>query len=113
MAKAQETEKVGFRGRMRQIGMVFAFTARQDKKFLPLVIVAGLIPLGASITLFILGWGWAWLLLGVMLTLMAVLIVLNLRANKAMMNAAADQPGASAQIVQNMRGDWRVTPAVA
>src|SRR5204863_1615882 len=32
---------------------------------------------------------------------------------KAMMIEAEGQPGASASIVETMRGDWRVTPAVA
>ena len=39
--------------------------------------------------------------------------MLNLRANKAMMTEAEGQPGAAASIVENMRGDWRVTPAIA
>jgi hypothetical protein len=39
MAKAQQTQKVGFRERLRQIGMVFSFTAKRDKLFVPLVIV--------------------------------------------------------------------------
>ena len=42
-----------------------------------------------------------------------MLIVLNLRANQAMMNEAEGQPGAAASIVENMRGDFRVTPALA
>ena len=29
------------------------------------------------------------------------------------MNAAEGQPGAAASIMENMRGDWRVTPAVS
>jgi len=48
-----------------------------------------------------------------MLALLGVLIVLNLRSNAAMMNEAEGQPGAAASILQSMRGDWRVTPAVA
>jgi hypothetical protein len=45
--------------------------------------------------------------------LFAALIVLNLRSNAAMMNAAEGQPGSAAQIVENMRGDWRVRPAAS
>ena len=48
-----------------------------------------------------------------MLAPLAVLIVLNLRANRAMMIEAEGQPGAAASIVENMRGDFRVTPALA
>src|SRR5262249_57020695 len=49
---------------------------------------------------------------GVLAALLAVMIVLNLRSNKAMMAEMAGQPGAAASLIENMRGDWRVTPAV-
>jgi Domain of unknown function (DUF4191) len=42
-----------------------------------------------------------------------VMVVLSVRSNKAMMVEAERQPGAAASIVENMRGDWRVTPALA
>src|SRR6185312_15465149 len=54
-----------------------------------------------------------WLPVGIMITLLAALIVLNLRSNAAMMNVAEGQPGAAAQIVENMRGDWRVRAAAS
>jgi len=110
MAKPQE--KVSFGQRLKQIGMVFKFTAKQDRWFTPLVAAAVLIPLALTVAAVIL-WSWIWLPVGILFTLLAVLIVLNLRSNKAMMNAAEGQPGAAAQIMENMRGDWRVTPAVS
>ena len=42
MAKPQE--KVSFGQRLKQIGMVFSFTAKQDKWFVPLVVVAVVAP---------------------------------------------------------------------
>jgi hypothetical protein len=113
MAKAQQDQKVGFRERMRQIGMVFSFTAKRDKVFLPLVIVAAVIPLALGVVLGLTDVGWLWMAVAVMLSLLAVLIVLNLRSNKAMLAEAANQPGAAASIVETMRGDWRVSPAIA
>ena len=110
MAKPQE--KVSFGQRLKQIGMVFSFTAKQDRWFLPLAVGAALIPLALGAVAVIL-WGWMWLPIGVLLALLALLIVLNLRSNRAMMNAAEGQPGAVASILENMRGDWRVTPAVS
>jgi hypothetical protein len=112
MAKAQEPEKVGFIGRIRQIGMVFSFTAKRDRLFVPLVAAAVAIAIGITVVLTIL-WGPLFIVVGIMLVLLAILIVLNLRANKAMMNEAEGQPGAAASIVENMRGDFRVTPALA
>src|SRR2546430_5235200 len=46
-------------------------------------------------------------------SLIAVLGGLSIRSNKAMMIEAERQPGAAASIVENMRGDWRVTPRLA
>jgi hypothetical protein len=106
-------EKVGFVGRLKQIGMVFSYTAKQDKWFVPLAAVAVLVPLGLAILALLLGFGWIWLPTGVMLSLLALLIVLNVRSSKVFMKAAEQQPGAAAQIVERMRGDWRVTPAIS
>jgi hypothetical protein len=113
MAKAAEPEKVGFFQRLRQIGMVFSFTAKRDKLFVPLVAVAVVVPLAVVGVLIALGFSLIYLALGVLVALLAVLVVLNFRSNKAMMTEAEGQPGAAAQIVETMRGDWRVTPALA
>jgi hypothetical protein len=112
MAKAQQPEKVGFVGRVKQIGMVFAFTAKRDKLFVPLVVGASLIAVAITV-LAVIFLSWLFIPVGIMLVLLAVLIVLNLRANRAMMLEAEGQPGAAASIVENMRGDFRVTPALA
>jgi len=110
MAKPQE--KVSFGARLKQIGQVFAFTAKRDRWFVPLVVTAVLIPAALTVVAF-LAWGWIALPLGVLTTLLLVLVVLNLRSSRAMMSAAEGQPGAAASILETMRGDWRVTPAVS
>jgi len=109
---ATAPQKVSFRDRIKQIFMVFKFTAKRDKLFLPLVIVGALVPLIVAGVLVALGLGWSWLGVGVLGALLAVMIVLNLRSNKAMMAEMAGQPGAAASLIENMRGDWRVTQAV-
>ena len=110
MAKAAGPEKVSFRQRLRQIGMVFSFTAKRDKWFLPLVITAFLLPLVGGTLLATFTGGWIWLISGLMAALVAAMAVLSVRSNKAMMIEAERQPGAAASIIENMRGDWRVTP---
>jgi len=112
MARAQQ-EKVSFRERLKQIGMVFSFTAKRDRWFVPLALAAVLIPLGLTGLMIALGRGLIWLPLGILVALLALLIVLNLRSSRAMMSAAEGQPGAAASILETMRGDWRVTPAVS
>ncbi len=111
MAK-REQEKVGFGERLKQIGLVFKITAQQDRWFLPLLIGAVLVTVALTVLLVVLA-GWLWLPLGLMLTLLAVLIVLNLRSGRVFMRLAEQQPGAAAAVLERMRGGWRVTPAVA
>ena len=106
MAKPQQ-EKVSFGQRLKQIGMVFKFTAKQDKWFTPLAAGAVLIPLALTVPGFML-WGWFAIPFGIMLALLALLIVLNVRSNAAMMNTMEGQPGAAVHLVSQMRGDWRV-----
>src|SRR4051812_11324711 len=108
MAKPQE--KVSFRERLKQIGQVFSFTAKQDKLFVPLLAGAVLIPLALTVVGIVLGMSLIYLPIGIMVALLAAVIVLNLRSNAAMMNAAEGQPGAAASLMENMRGDWRVRP---
>jgi hypothetical protein len=109
---ATAPEKVKFRDRVKQIGMVFAFTAKRDKLFLPLVIVGVIVPVTAGVILGAVGLGWSWVGVGVLGGLLAVMIVLNLRSTKAQMAELKGQPGAAAFLVENMRGDWRVTQHV-
>src|SRR2546430_15423187 len=104
MAKAAGPEKVSFRGRLRQIGMVFSFTAKRDKLFIPLVIAAVLLPLIAGTLLVTFGGTWVWLVVSVMAALVLAVAVLSVRADKAVMVEAGGQPGAAAAIGEGMRG---------
>ncbi|HLL64613.1 MAG TPA: DUF4191 domain-containing protein [Micromonosporaceae bacterium] len=113
MAKAQEPEKVSFFGRFKQIGMVFSFTAKRDRLFVPLVLAAVLVPLIAVGVAIALGTSWLWLPGGIMVALLLTMLVLNWRSQKAMLSEAEGQPGAAASFVETLRGDWRVTPAIA
>jgi Domain of unknown function (DUF4191) len=111
MAKATD-ERPGFLATLKQLPLVFRFTAKRDKWFIPIVAAAVVVALAITVLV----WLWVhWIAIpfGVMLVLLAVLIVMNLRANRAFMIEAEGQPGAAAGIVENMRGDFRVTPALA
>jgi hypothetical protein len=109
---ADQPEKASFLERIKQIGTAFRYTAQRDKLFVPLVAVAAAVPLVASIVSVLLGASWIWIAVGVSLALIAAMLVLNLRVNNAMMNEAEGKPGAAAAILQTMRGDWKITPAV-
>lgn len=50
---------------------------------------------------------------GIMFGLLGWLLVFNRRASKAQYSAIEGQPGAAAAVLQTMRGQWFVNPAVA
>jgi hypothetical protein len=112
MANAQP-EKPTFLQGLKQLPVAMKFTAKRDKLFVPLALAAVVVPLGLGILLGVLGLGWLWMIAAVMMALLGVMLVLNLRANKAMMAEYEGQPGAAAQVLQTMRGDWRVRAAFA
>src|SRR2546423_8270205 len=109
---ATAPEKVKFRDRIKQIGAVFSYTAKRDKLFIPLVLAGVVVPLVIAGVLVAVGLGWSWLGVGALGALLAVMIILNLRSNRAMMAEMEGQPGAAAALIENMRGDWRGSPPV-
>jgi hypothetical protein len=111
MAKPQEKVSIG--ARLKQIGMVFQFTAKHDKWFAPLLAAAILIPIALAVLAILLSWGVFTVILFFLLAPLAALVVLSIRSNSAMMTAAEGQPGAAASILEQMRGDWRVRPAAS
>jgi hypothetical protein len=50
---------------------------------------------------------------GLLFGLLGALLVFNRRATKAQLRAIEGQPGAAAAVLQTLRGQWFVTPAVA
>src|SRR6266699_1335763 len=101
-------------GRLRQIGMVAGLIRKSNPRALPIVAASGV----AVLALFALAGlltGTAALLipLGVPLGLMTAMIIFGRFAQSAQYAAVAGQPGAAAAIVQSMRGNWMVTPAIA
>lgn len=56
---------------------------------------------------------WAIVPMGILTGLLAALIVFNLRTRSAMYTAIEGQLGAAAAVLEQMRGPWFVTPAVA
>ncbi len=101
-------------GRFKQIGMVAGIIRKSDPKALPIVIGSGSVVIVAFVVAGLLT-GLAGLLipLGVPLGMLATMILFGRYAQSAQYAAIAGQPGAAAAIVQQMRGNWTVTPAVA
>lgn len=101
-------------GRIRQIIMVAGVIRKSDPRAMPIIIGSGV---GVLLVLVVAGLvsGQAPLLIpfGVLLGLLASMLLFGRYAQSAQYKAIAGQPGAAAAVVQTMRGDWTVTPAVA
>jgi hypothetical protein len=100
-------------GRVAQVKAVWTMTRENDPKAIPLILGPAL---GILAVLVVVG-----ILIGqiVIFSIAAVLVsiitgtsIFGRRATKTMYAQVEGRPGAAAAILQGMRGDWRVTPAV-
>jgi len=101
-------------GRIKQIRMVAGIIRKTNPKALPIVALTGA---GVIAVFVIVGLvtGQAGFLtpLGVLVGLGAAMILFGRFAQSAQYAAVEGQPGAAAAILQSMRGNWTVTPAVS
>jgi hypothetical protein len=101
-------------GRVKQIRMIAGLVRRSNPRALPIVFGSGL---GIVAVLVIVGLftGLAPELipLGVLLGVLAGTILFGRFAQSAQYAAIEGQPGAAAAVLENMRGNWTVTPAIA
>jgi len=111
---APSGEKTSFRDRLRQIGTAFSFTRRHDKLVVPLVIGAFLAPILIAVVVALLTGQWLTTIpLGVLTGVLLAMVIFSRRVASATYAEVEGKPGAAAAVLQNMRGNWRVTPAVA
>jgi hypothetical protein len=113
-AKAQtKAEKKERRG---QIWQVFKRQVREDKRLLPyligtLVLCAGIFAVLAWLAGM---WWWVGLIFGAIIGGMAAMIIFARRVQRSVYQQAEGTPGAAAWSLQNnLKGRWRITPAVA
>jgi hypothetical protein len=100
-------------GRLKQIRLVASLVNQQNRKALPIVFgsAAGIIVVFVLIGIFT--HTLAFLIpLGVLLGLLAGMVLFGRFAQGAQFKAIEGQPGAAAAVLQSMRGNWTVTPAV-
>lgn len=101
-------------GRLKQIKMVAGLINKSNPKAMPITIGSGL---GVLVVLVVVGLltGLAAFLipLGVLLGLLVAMILFGRYSQAAQFSAIEGQPGAAAAVLQNMRGNWTVTPGIA
>lgn len=101
-------------GRIKQIRMAAGMLRKANPRALPLIALIGVgilavfVIVGLVTDLFLL-----LLPLGILSGLMGALIAFGRFTQSAQYATIEGQPGAAAAILQNMRGGWTVTPAVA
>jgi hypothetical protein len=101
-------------GRLKQIRMVAGLIRRSNPRAMPIVfgsalgIVAVLVVVGL-----LTGLPALFIPLGVLLGALVGMILFGRFAQAAQYAAIEGQPGAAAAVLENMRGNWTVTPAIA
>ena len=101
-------------GRIQQMRLVARLLRERNPKALPLTALAGL---GAAaivmVISLVIGLIWAFIPLAIMAGLLTAVVVFGRFANAAQYAALEGQPGAAAAILQNLRGGFTTTPAIA
>jgi Domain of unknown function (DUF4191) len=101
-------------GRLKQIVMVAGIVRKANPKALPIVIGTGIGIIAIAVVIGIFTGMVAILTpLGVLLGVAGAMILFGRFAQSAQYATIAGQPGAAAAILQSMRGNWTVTPAIA
>jgi hypothetical protein len=101
-------------GRFKQIRMIAGLVHRTNPKAMPIIIGSGIGTLAILVVVGLLtGLLAVFIPLAVLLGLLVVVILFGRFAQQAQYAAIEGQAGAAAAVLQNMRGNWTVTPAVA
>jgi hypothetical protein len=112
--RAQKREKR--RDTWRNMRQAFTITRENDPRFLPYLILFGVLAAAVVyvVLLLILGSAVVPIPLAVVAGIIAVMLVFSRRAQRAMYTQAEGQLGAAGYMLQQqLRGDWRLTQAVA
>lgn len=97
-----------------QLVQAFNQTRQKDSRLVPYVVVAVVVGLAVGLLVgFLIGHPVYCAVLGLVAGLVAALAIFGRRARSVGYSGIEGEPGAAAAVLQSMRGDWRITPAVA
>jgi Domain of unknown function (DUF4191) len=100
-------------GRLKQLRMAAGALHKSNPKAMPIVIGSGLGVLAVFVVIgLLIGLVWAFSVLGLILGVLVALILFGRFAQAQQYAAIEGQPGAAYAVLQSMRGNWTVTPAV-
>jgi hypothetical protein len=113
---ARRAKRAQRRETWRNVRQAFTLTRRQDPRFLPILISAGV--LAAAAVYLLVFWltdsPYFPIVPALAAGLVAAMLIFSRRAQRSMFAQAEGQAGAAGWMLQqNLRGDWRLTQAVA
>jgi Domain of unknown function (DUF4191) len=101
-------------GRIQQLRLVAGIVRKGNPKAMPIVALTGIGILAVFVLLGVfIGFGFLFYPLGVLAGLAGAMIVFGRFAQAAQYAAIEGQPGGAAAILQNLRGGFSTTPAIA
>ncbi|MDT7712140.1 MAG: hypothetical protein QOG46_829 [Pseudonocardiales bacterium] len=111
---AKQERRAASKQRRAQVLQAFNIQRREDKALLPLMIGVFLVVTAVVFGLgFLIGQQWVALPLGLTLGVLCAILIFGRRVQRNVFAKAEGQPGAAAWALENLRGGWKVTPAVA
>ncbi len=113
---ARSGKRAQRRESFRNIRQAFKLTREQDPKFLPVMIIAAVLAAAVVflVVFFITGSVYLPIPLALMVAIVVAMFVFSRRAQRSMFAQAEGQAGAAGWMLkQQLRGDWRLTEAVA
>jgi hypothetical protein len=111
---AAREKRAAAKAKRRQIFEAFKMQRREDKRLVPLMVGAFLLSVLVVFGIgLIFGVQWLVLPIGIAIGLLAAVSIFGRRAQRSVYSKAEGQPGAAGWALDNMRGQWRVTPGVA
>jgi Domain of unknown function (DUF4191) len=100
-------------GRLKQMRVMVGVVRRSSPRAMPIIIGSGLATLAVMVIIGLLtGLAIPFGILGLLLGLAVSMVLFGRFAQAAQYAAIEGQPGAAAAILENMRGNWTVTPAI-
>jgi hypothetical protein len=112
--EAARARRQASKERRRQIFEAFKVQRREDKWLVPLMVGALLLCTAVAFGIgFFFGMQWIFLPAGIAFGVLAAVFIFGRRVQRTVYAKAEGQPGAAAWALENMRGRWQVTPAVA
>ncbi|WP_261568495.1 DUF4191 domain-containing protein [Frankia gtarii] len=106
-------EGTGFKARLAQLRVVFKITRQRDPQALWFTLAGFFVPLALGIVLgLFVGPLYLWIPISILAGVVVALNVFSRRVQRTAYAEMEGKPGAAAGVVERMRGDWRITPAV-